>query len=95
MAQMRGAGQDSDTLYVCGGESCPGVDESVVALNDEAQIFLDLARSIHGQGRRLSPTGVEKLRAELRQRYGPRLGPDSTQLIDQLASLALHHPEAA
>lgn len=74
--------------------SSAGLASKVVAINDDAALYLVLAESIHGAAVGLSPVAQGMLRRGLRDRFGPIFASRGEDAIDELLRLATE-PRAA
>jgi len=70
------------------------VDRTVVAINDEAAVYLTLAERIQGAAVGLSPAGQTLLRDGLLQRFGQMFAEQRHEAVEELLRLA-NEPRAA
>ena len=67
---------------------------NVVAINDDAALYLTLAEAIHGAAVGLSPAAQTMLRRGLKERFGAIFEPWGDNAVDELIRLATE-PRAA
>ena len=72
----------------------PHPGSNVIAINDDAALYLALAETIQGAAVGLSPAAQDLLRRGLRDRFGSIIGTGGDDAVDELIRLATE-PRAA